>query len=168
MLLILTSCTSVSKIDYNEEMGTPENSVVFYGVMYGDVLTSFSQMDPKFGPDFQEFKDDGYIISKPVKPGSTYALNHSIGANLGFGVKWNSYFPINAKSLYIKMPTKPGLYYMGYYDATYATMVGRYVKNGYIPDENASRVKMLEKAKKKYAGTVWETVIDAEIEELKK
>lgn len=183
LCMLFSSCTSVGNLekyeDYDESMGTPENSVIFYGCVFGDEETVFSQMNTKLDPESQVFKrpadiqGNNIIVSKPVKPGSVYALAYSYGHTNGSYIEhyWNVSYPFNLKTLYINIPKEPGFYYIGWIDGLETVKRGYLVKveetSIGVPSEKNQKKMFLNNVKQCYEGTVWEAAVDAEIERLK-
>lgn len=121
--------------EFHDVSGTPEDSVIFYGAfnsMDSKATISFTQTNSDFAPDKQTMTGD-YFISKPVRPGSRYILQHLEGVeNMtsyvgnggapGFKRRVTSYsykehFSQKDTPLTIEIPNKPGIYYFGYYRA---------------------------------------------------
>ncbi|WP_191013938.1 hypothetical protein [Treponema zioleckii] len=153
--------------EYQNAVGTPENSVVFYGQICFAKSMSFSQMDPDFPPDYQEITGE-IFISKPVAPGSTYVLEdlNCEESTSTYRYIWNYSYSLQTSinPLIINVPKEPGLYYIGVFD-------GRKLEEG----KKAKTMRNSEKYEsyklanvlKLYKGTVWEETINKKIEELK-
>ena len=180
VLFSFTSCMSLgalmnsdtsNKDDYQNAVGTPENSVVFYGILHGDKKHAFSQMDPNFPPDYQESKKF-LFISKPVALGSTYILESSSGqapgglvGNARITYVWDSSYSLQsaANPLVVNVPKKPGLYWIGYLWGC----PGADGKLKRIEKWEKYEASPLKNALKLYKGTAWEKVILERMEELK-
>jgi hypothetical protein len=180
VLFSFTSCMSLGAMlntdtsnmeDYQNAVGTPENSVVFYGIMHGDKKHAFSQMDPAFPPDYQESKKM-FFISKPVPLGSTYVLESSSGQYQGAVVGntkiiyvWDSSYTLQsaANPLVVNVPKKPGLYWIGYFWG-YPGSDGKLER---IEKWEKYEASPLKSALKLYKGTAWEKAILERMEELK-
>ena len=172
ILLTFTGCAGMmvdtsKKAEYQASVGTPEDSVVFYGFLSMDSFHSFSQMNPDFPPDYQEISNQA-VVSKPVAPGSQYVLEYNAGSYRAGNVQyyWGSYYPLQTplSPITVNIPKKPGLYYMGIYDGR-SVAWGNKGKDEKLTDGNESFC--LECALKLYEGTSWEKVILERMEELK-
>ena len=153
--------------EYQNAVGTPENSVVFYGQIYFANSMSFSQMNPDFPPDYQKI-DGQYFISKPVAPGSTYVLEdlNCEESTSTYRYIWDYAYSLQTSinPVIINVPKEPGLYYIGMFD-------GRKLKEGKkvnaMKNSEKYEVYYLKDVLKLYKGTVWEETINKKIEELK-
>lgn len=174
---IFTGCSSLGAAmststknieEYQEAVGTPSDSVIFYGIFNCNEFQSFSQMDPDFPPDYQEM-EKGIFISKPVAPGSTYILESSRGEEYAgnWTYTWDHTYsmqtPINP--VIINIPKKPGFYYVGWYE-------GRDLASGkserkWLNYDVRNETMCLKGALKLYKGTAWEEAINNRLEELK-
>lgn len=190
-----TSCLSskvtadvAAEYAYAAETMTPENSVVliasFPGALNGEVV----QEKPNAGTDVQKLTDE-FFVSKPVKPGSQYGLkNLDWRANNGSVTRLGSTmisrgadrgFIEDVDCLNIKVPNKPGIYFVGTYltwdlaEATSKTEAIEYKDQEYWINKegdkiNKSLISVYKKALPYYTGTTWETYILSEIERLGK
>ncbi|WP_407427106.1 hypothetical protein [Treponema sp.] len=160
-----------NKKEYQEAVGTPQDSVIFYGCFSKNEYQAFSQINQDFPPDFQEMENQ-IFISKPVAPGSVYALEWSKGeysytvGRVRYTYYWNTPFslqlPLNP--VVINIPEKPGLYYVGSFDAT---TVKEGEKAQPMNSSEDYEIGCLKGALKLYKGTSWEAAINERIEELK-
>ncbi len=181
ILIGLTSCMSLgaslgtstkNKKDYQSAVGTPDDSVIFYGNISYNNFQSFSQIDPNYPPDYQEM-EKSIFISKPVAPGSTYTLERSAGeysyyvGRTRYIYYWNTPFSLQTavNPIVINIPKKPGLYFVGNFDGQKVGEGGKAesIQNGSTDYE----IMCLKGALKLYEGTAWESAINARIEELK-
>ncbi len=159
-----------NKKEYQAAVGTPKDSVVFYGAFNNNLSESFSQMDPEFPPDYQEM-EKAIFISKPVAPGSTYVLAKNSGnytqyvGNIRYIYSWNNYTSLQTalNPLIINVPKKPGLYYVGSYD-----FVGM-SNEKFEPMKNSKEMEevCIKGALKLYKGTAWESAFNTRLEEIK-
>jgi hypothetical protein len=160
-----------NKKEYQAAVGTPEDSVVFYGNFNTmGAMEGFSQMNPDFEPDYQ-FMESQNFISKPVAPGSTYILERAyredsyyIG-NRRYTTIYNWYYSMQGSinPLIINIPKKPGLYYIG----AYSTNTFEEGSKAEKIEKSAEYEEMVLKgALKLYKGTAWESAINARIEEI--
>ena len=186
LLLIFTfsflSCVSVDakNFSYKERAleGTPENSVIFYGMYFGSTDIHYSQDNSKYASDHQEFHSlNGVVVSAPVKPGSHYHCEYMKGAvrtSMDVATVFDSEIPMNLKGLDVQVPSKPGLYYIGFWEAVKSfESVSNQPFNGneflYLDwDEKKAETEILKAAKNAYKGTAWESVIDERLKELQK
>lgn len=179
LLFSFTSCMSLATMlgtdtsnaeEYQKAVGTPENSVVFYGMLNGDKTHAFSQMDPNFPPDYQESKK-GFFISKPVALGSTYILESSTGAfsysvgRVRYTYTWDASYTLQlaVNPLVVNVPKKPGLYWIG----SLAGYMAPTAKVEHIEKWEKYEKAALKGALKLYKGTAWEEAILERMEELK-
>lgn len=171
VLFAFSGCVIVSvdtyKDLYQTAVGTPEDSVVFYGMLAGDSYHAFSQMNPDFQPDFQTLSAPVFV-SKPVAPGSRYILERNSGRIRAGKIEyyWDSYYSMQAPlaPVTVNVPKKPGLYYIGHYDGS-AIARGDYQRKDKNPE--SSELTCLNDALKLYEGTAWEKPILERIEALK-
>lgn len=175
LLLMPALGNSPKKSKAKDSSYTPENSVVFYGKFRGNKKTVYFQSNQEMGVDRQEFKGS-IIVSDPVQPGSNYRLFSFNGKGkrimkdyYGFPglvtCEWESAFALNYSEFDLKIPTEPGLYYIGNYDGYDSSNKLKYIESE--KDEYQAQIKALKEALKKYKGTEWEKVISEKIEELK-
>lgn len=148
---------------------TPENSVVIVGrVGFIDegAEAFYAQVDPKYPKDAQPIVD-GYIVSKPVVPGSTYVLANIPWTYDNGYTLYEGMIP-NTSRFLIKVPEKPGIYYLGWYSAweiaSYENGEIDYLEGDleYYANEGEDKklVKMLNKfLMSYYEGTCWEPEI---------
>ena len=181
ILIGFTSCMSLgaslgtstkNKKDYQSAVGTPDDSVIFYGNILYNNFQSFSQIDPNYPPDYQEM-EKSIFISKPVAPGSTYTLERSAGeysyyvGRTHYIYYWDTPFSLQTavNPIVINIPKKPGFYFVGNFDGQKLCEGGKAesIQNGSTDCE----IMCLKGALKLYEGTAWESAINARIEELK-
>lgn len=176
----LTGCMSLgaamgtstkNKAEYQSAPGTPEDSVVFFGSFTNNHVQGFSQMNPDFPADYQEMENQ-IFISKPVAPGSTYAMARNGGSKTVYAGQyryiytWDHYLPLQTAlaPLVINVPKKPGLYYVG-------SFWGSNIAAGskFEPMEKSDKYEegCLKGALKLYKGTAWEDAINKRLEEIK-
>ena len=180
LAVIFTGCMSMgaalststkNKKEYQAAVGTPENSVVFYGNFGASgAKEGFSQMNPDFEGDYQ-FMESANFISKPVAPGSTYVLERGCRedfyyvGNRRYNIIYDIYYSMQGalNPLVINIPEKPGLYYIG----AYATTTFEEGTKAEKTEKSAEYEEMVLKgALKLYKGTAWESAINARIEEI--
>jgi hypothetical protein len=161
--------------------GTPENSVVFIGMIPQSFSVVFTQIKPRGSHDVQEFKfgitnASGIIVSKPVKPGSQYIISHMDGSSSGgfSRTSWNIDYTEDNKTFLIDIPEEPGYYYFGsYLGLDVALDPATVIKDEYYMGEDKEKILrpqklLLEQAIKYYKGTEWETEALKNISELEK
>ncbi len=178
----LSSCVSVNakNFSYKERAleGTPEDSVIFYGMYFGATDIHYTQDNSRYAPDHQEFNSsNGVVVSAPVKTGSHYHCEYMKGAvrtSMETATVFDSEIPMNYKGLDVQVPSKPGLYYIGFWEAVKSfESVSNKPFDGneflYLDwDEKKAEIEILKAAKNVYKGTSWEAVIDERITELQK
>lgn len=148
--------------DYTNIIGTPEDSVLFYGGFCGGNDFIFTQINPDFEPDVQGWGHTNFFTSKPVKPGSRYMLEYWSWFWLNY--TGSAHFTVQTTPLIVDVPEKPGIYYFGFYDSMSTFVDGELIENPRFTSIK-ERAGCLRKILKLYAGTAWEPVIK---EELKK
>ena len=152
-------------------VGTPEDSVIFYGVVDYDYGFSFSQVDRDYAPDYQEMPNSSeYFVSDPVAPGSTYTFLRLAGAvTMGNTTYyWDSYSYLNSTGHIFVIPQTPGLYYVGHYDGYSTCKEGQLVKKtNFFKSEQRVQLECLQEVLNRYKGTVWEQAIRDEMEAVK-
>lgn len=179
--LVFASCTTPpapNKVDYQVRGidRSPENSVVFCLYFEGNFKMTFVQSDPEFGEDTQDLLTD-YLVSAPCEPGSYYHCTFINGiGHLGGKSYWRQKVPENFYGLDIKLPSKPGLYYLGFFDGNKSLEEGTYRDftddpytcfNFHVPRDQLKREKMvLERVKRNYKGTAWEVYVSEKLEEI--
>ncbi len=174
VLLGLTGCVATlvdtsAKEDYQKAVGTPEDSVVFFGYIAGNTSQSFSQMNPDFPPDYQHMNRSCFV-SKPVAPGSTYVLEHTAGDCPAGNIHWYwaEYFSLQSAvaPLFINVPKKPGLYYVGDYDGL--KLVRKNTAENKDSSHYGSTMEQwcLKAALELYKDTAWEEAFTKRLEEI--
>lgn len=192
----LTSCVSIksnvtedvaAEYAYAAETMTPENSVVIIGMFPGVLGGEVVQEKPGTDKEIHKITEEVFV-SKPVKPGTQYGIrnltwtdqargNFMILPGTTIGTKTNGLIE-DVTCIDIKVPNKPGLYFMGSYatwDLAQATKEGvmveykdeAYWANSGNSSLNSTYEKLYKAVLPYYAGTEWEAYILKEIENLK-
>ena len=177
---MFTSCATTDpyKVDYQLRgmNRSPENSVVFCFYFLGSYQMTFTQTNPEFGEDIQNLTGK-YVISAPCEPGSYYHCSY-INGYISYGEKytWSQTIPLEYQGLDIKVPSKPGLYYVGFFDSIKTLDEGTYREmtddpftcfSYGIPKDELNRKKVLLKhVKQTYKGTSWEVFAGEELERI--
>ena len=175
---IFASCvTSGAKgFDYYERGldRSPENSVVFYMYFYGNQAMTYEQINPKYGEDSQTLT--GFVlVSAPCEPGSYYHCSHVHGAESegSYNAIWNQDIPEEFHGFDIKVPSEPGLYYVGFYDGHKSIETGSYFDMEDVsfvvglPKGDLKKKKfLLNYVKKAYDGTPWAVLATEEQENI--
>ena len=153
-------------IDYKKIAGSPDDSVVFYGGFNSyrnDYI--FAEIAPEQARSDQELDGVQFFVSEPVKPGSVYMLRYwDSWDGKGFRYySWQKTFSEDNSLIIINLPTEPGLYYFGCYDALKTDQSGQLTEN---PRHSSASMKRtaLKEALECYKGTVWEDRIKAELD----
>lgn len=176
--LVLAGCASAPSAEPDPRLtsGTPENSVFIYGCYFNAGTIAFSQMDPKFGPDYdlpdvshELFVAPGIFVLGPVAPGSRYSITYISGSAKRGSTEYyySSYEPMQGTILDITVPNKPGIYYAGTYDLIDTVRNGKKTEvSGIGFNQKDGEKQCLVYAGKKVKGTPWEAAIAARLAEL--
>lgn len=170
----ILSCATIEGVDYKSaaELGTPENSVVFYGGATYSKAFKFSQKDSKFPADFLNITNSNEVFaSTPVPMGSTYTMQSIFGSRSSGNMTfyWSDTMPLNYTGYDIHIPKKPGLYYVGYFDGEKSFREGKFVPAKFLIRSDADlELSALKKILKVYRQTSWEAVIQNRISEILK
>lgn len=172
---VFTSCLSIVKtVDYKERAkeGSPEDSVIFYGSYKNNEHMIYAQSDTSLSADVQSLVGE-YVVSAPVTPGSRYRLMYMKGSKKSgrYYTIWDSWFSMQTSGFDVQVPNEPGLYYIGSWDGLQSFKDAENKKAEFTlfkKSEEAEELQCLKAAKKIYARTKWEAVIQDRINELKK
>jgi hypothetical protein len=170
ILAALTGCVSFKVESMKDVQGTPEDSVLVYGVLANTNRMYFSQMNPERPADFQQAEmSGGYFFLKPVSPGSRYAVTYLDISEREGGVEYyyQDFLSLQGTFFDFSVPDKPGLYYYGAYDAYESLKTGEKIKCGSKSKERKAQIYCLKSILPAYQGTEWEAVIQKTIMELK-
>jgi hypothetical protein len=170
LLVVLTGCASFKVESMKDVQGTPEDSVLVYGVLANTNRIYFSQMNPERPADFQQAETSGgYFFLKPVSPGSRYAVTYFDISKRKGSVEYyyQNFLSLQGTFLDFSAPDKPGLYYYGAYDAYESLKTGEKIKLGNKAKERKAQIYCLKSILPAYQGTEWEAVIQKTIMELK-
>lgn len=153
-------------IDYSNLSGSPADSVVFYGgfnTYWNDYI--FAELAPGETQPDQELDGEHFFISEPVKPGSRYILRYwDSWDGKGFKIyNWQKFFTEENSLITVEVPDKPGLYYIGCYDALKTEQNGQLTENSRHSSASMKRTA-LKAVLERYKGTVWEDYIRAELD----
>jgi hypothetical protein len=161
--------------------GTPENSVLVYGMNYSVDECYYSQMDPKYEADFRspEFSTDTFkpyaFCLGPVTPNTRYgvtfisATEYYYVGNHRYINQYKTFGSLQGTIFDIVVPSKPGLYYYGSYNAIYSIKNGKREKyEGVGMDDKGAELYCLKAITKAVKGTAWEPLVQKRIEELSK
>lgn len=182
--VMLGSCATLPSgakgFDYSERgvNRNPENSVVFYMLFAGNSQMTFAQANPQFGEDIQTLTGS-VLISAPCEPGSYYHCTHvegskvtQVGANFKTVSTWKDDLEDDYHGFDIKLPSKPGLYYLGFFDGPNSYKSGTFSEMGddpvfWWPEGDLKRKKLLlNYVKKAYDGTPWAVLATEEQENI--
>jgi|WetSurMetagenome_2_1015567.scaffolds.fasta_scaffold31376_2 hypothetical protein len=186
-LILLSSCMTTPKVNYDESMGTPENSVLVYGMANGINHITFTEVTKSGKPDVLDYTVNGNLVfcPKPLKMGTHYKVTYLEGvgsfsySDMTIGNitthstdRTQDTYDENTKQVKdfeFTVPDKPGLYFYG---IRLIKNPGEGASKGRIMIGNPSEADMkkmcLKKALTVYAGTVWEPVLQKELESFKK
>lgn len=182
----LSSCMTTPKINYDESMGTPENSVLVYGMANGISHITFTEVTKLGKPDVMDYKVKGNLVfcPKPLKMGAHYKVTYMKGVG-SFGYSDMTIGSITThstsrtldiydenseqvKDFEFTVPDKPGLYFYG---IRLIKHPGAGASKGTItignPSEADKEKMCLKKALAVYAGTIWEPVLQKELDSVK-
>lgn len=103
-----------AEANQSKRMGTPEDSVCLIGSVYDGGTIRFTQLDPEFEPVYYH-RSRGYILIEDAEPGSYLKVTTFVHEEPF--VTTTYYIGFSGRtSLDMRVPTKPGLYYLGYLD----------------------------------------------------
>ncbi len=178
LLALLSGCSSEVP-RYQNEKGTPKDSVVIYGFFKFNDKVVLSQVNPKFSADNIDMEED-FIITKPLKPGSVYRWEYAGGHYFyttsccltGYSQPlkvWTGYFPMNNEFLDINVPSTPGIYFIGLGSGEETFNEGSFVLYDFL-DEEKIRLRatyyLLKRCLKYYKGTQWEPLFQEKMNEI--
>lgn len=151
--------------------GSPENSVLVFGMLHFTKEAYFSQTDRNFGPDNNKAIFPAlskFFVLKPVAPGSFYRLQYVYAEEGRYYTM--QMLPVSGTDFDFRVPSKPGLYFYGSYDIVRSAQEGKPVdfSMGKKPLPLKKREMQALKTLYGYAkNTEWGPVIENRIEELK-
>ena len=186
IVTLLSSCMTAPKVNYDVSMGTPENSVLVYGMANGISHITFTEVTKSGTPDVLDYTVNGNLVfcPKPLKMGARYKVTYLEGVgsfsysdmhmgNMTVHSTDRTLDTYDENSEQVKdfdfiVPDKPGLYFYG---IRLIKQLGEGASQGRImignPSEAEKKKMCLKKAIKVYAGTVWEPVLRKELENVK-
>src|SRR5574344_698830 len=186
IVTVLGSCMTSPKVDYDVSMGTPQNSVLVYGMANGISHITFTEVTKSGTPDVMDYKVTGNLVfcTKPLKMGTSYKVTYLEGvgsfsySDMQMGNmtvhstnRTLDTYDENSKQVNdfdFTVPDKPGLYFYG---IRLIKQPGEGASQGRImignPSEADQKKMCLKKAIKVYAGTVWEPILRKELENVK-
>lgn len=118
LLTLLLAATIPLAIGAEEKkvkrVGTPEDSVFLFGAIYDGYEIRFTQFDPEFQPAYYEDNANLFFFDN-VEPGSY--LKVTMFQHNGMDVTTTYYTGLQGKTtLDVRVPTEPGLYFVGFLD----------------------------------------------------
>jgi hypothetical protein len=186
IMTVLSSCMTSPKMTYDVSMGTPQNSVLVYGMANGISHITFTEVTKSGKPDVMDYKVKGNLVfcPKPLKMGTQYKVTYMEGTgNFSYSDMHMGNMTVHStnrtldtydenseqvKDFAFTVPNKPGLYFYG---IRLIKHPGAGAAQGTImigtPSEAEQKKMCLKKAIKVYAGTVWEPVLRKELEAVK-
>ena len=113
ILLFLFVCLGMhAEANQSKRAGTPEDSVFIFGCVINGNLIRYTQMDPAFEPAYYQ-RNSGPFFFENVEPGSYLKVTTFV--HNGHSEFTTYYIGFSGRTpLDIRVPTKPGLYYLGY------------------------------------------------------
>ena len=149
-----------------KRVGTPEDSVfVFGGTINGNDEIRFTQFDPEFEPAYYEHDAYLYFFDN-VEPGSYLKVTKYVHLSRGAVNLYTTYYTglQGNTTLDFRVPTKPGLYYVGFMDFTER-------KNNVLVftpgDKKITEYKLLKYILPCLKNDTWKATIENRMKELK-
>lgn len=179
---VTTPKTNYAQDEIEDNLGTPENSVLVFG-MFSNV--SYVEMAPNSAniSEFKEESNKGNLVfaPKPMPPKTSYKVkkivctpNRKQTTSVSFFVTVHKttteYYVISegdevCEQYNFTAPSKPGLYFYGLKKVKNPNNLAATIGKQLSEDETELMI-LRDFVAKMYAGTSWEPVIKARIEEL--